>query len=1027
MLAKLRKTIRQNTHQSEARAVDYLLDHVEWSSERSKSIQSEAATLVESIRSDNEDHGGLDAFLQEYSLSSQEGIALMCLAESLLRVPDSDTADALIEDKLGSADWESHIGNSDSFFVNASTWGLMLTGKIVALDADTLGNPAGLISRLVARSGDPLIRTAVGQAMKIMGRQFVLAESIQLGIKTARDRESRGFSYSYDMLGEAAKTKADAERYFQAYVNAIDAIGKSCSGTGPEDNPGISVKLSALHPRFEFAQSERVLSELFERLQSLATRAMNLNIGLTIDAEEAARLDLSLSLIEKLVTETPLQNWNGLGIVVQAYQKRAPWVIDWLTRLASENQMRFMVRLVKGAYWDSEIKHAQESGFPDYPVFTRKISTDVSYLLCAQKLLASPQQIYPLFATHNAHTVASIMSFAGSSKAFEFQCLHGMGERLYERIVADHGYRCRIYAPVGPHRDLLAYLVRRLLENGANSSFVNRLVDKNLPVHKIVQDPVALLRTIEPKPHPDIPRPHALYPDRLNSSGLDVDSSPDVDGYQAVAANIYAEDISLEQSLEADIEHDVTNPATGSRIGTVRWAGAADISAAMDSAQHSFPAWDRIGGQGRAEILERAADLYEENRFLLMAIVQREAGKTLADAIAEVREAVDFLRYYALQARKYFEQPVELPGPTGESNQHSYRARGTFVCISPWNFPLAIFTGQVVAALAAGNTVIAKPAEQTSLIALKATELLHDAGVPGDVLHCLPGDGKSVGVPLIAHENVAGVAFTGSTETAKSIQKALADKAGPIVPLIAETGGINAMIVDSTSLPEQVVDDVIRSAFQSAGQRCSALRMLYLQSDIADTVMTMLEGAVEQLSVGDPYLLSTDVGPIIDSAARRIIHTYLEKQQQIWQSDAEVPDTGQYIKPAIVRINSITELEREVFGPVLHVASYDSDNLNDVIDDINRTGYGLTFGLHTRIQQKADHVISRLNAGNLYINRNTIGAIVGVQPFGGYGLSGTGPKAGGPDYIKQFSVEQCVSIDTTAAGGNAALLGLSSL
>ncbi len=1054
-------------------------------------IQKEAIKLVKQIRKQNESYGGLDAFLQEFKLSSEEGVALMCLAEALLRVPDADTADQLIQDKLADGNWAAHLSESESFFVNASTWGLMLTGKIISLDKDVLENAGDYLGKLVARGGEPLIRAAVKQAMKIMGKQFVLAETIQRGLKTAEFREKQGYCYSYDMLGEAARTHDDARQYVQAYQTAIDAIGhNNASGNvqknngrisehdaknNPRNNPnapyccaGISVKLSALHPRYEYAQGQRVMNELFPRLKQLCVQAASFNIGLTIDAEESERLDPSLSLLQMLCEDADLDGWNGLGFVVQAYQKRAPAVIDWIEALVVQTQRKMMIRLVKGAYWDSEIKKAQVNGYSGYPVYTRKVTTDVAYLLCARKLLNNADAFYPLFATHNALTVVSILNFVGERRDFEFQCLHGMGEILYQQVIKQYNVNCRIYAPVGPHKNLLAYLVRRLLENGANSSFVNRLVDKHLPVENIVADPLTTLAALQHKPHPHIPLPQDIYGERTNSQGLNLDNELELEQFFQQARTFYSRrwqahpllatkkqsgeqaahkhgksKQKLEQrktkpdTLAASMSVYSVSPATGKAIGSVFNATTDDINNAVANANASADRWNRLKGKARAKMLYAVADCFEKNRDELLTLCLIEAGKSLADSIAELREAVDFLRYYAHQAEAEFEQPRTLSGPTGELNQWSLHGRGVFVCISPWNFPLAIFTGQISAALAAGNSVIAKPAEQTPIIAYRAVQLMYQCGIPKDVLQLLPGDGSMVGSALINHPHIDGVTFTGSTETAKLIQQNLANKHGQnrqaaIVPLIAETGGINAMIVDSTALPEQVVSDTIQSAFQSAGQRCSALRVLYLQEDIADEMIAMLIAAMAELKVGDPADISTDIGPIIDEQALNLLVTHIatcEKQGARVARGAQVQgdSAGYYLSPAVIEISGIGQLKKEVFGPILHICRFAASDIDRVIDDINGMGYGLTFGIHSRIQSTVKRITRRIKVGNVYVNRNTIGAVVGVQPFGGEGLSGTGPKAGGPHYLHRFAVERSVSTDTTAAGGNTTLLSLESL
>ena len=1032
-----RKKIHYLYHQDETECVKNLLNNLDISIKANKNIQNSASTLVKQIREENESHGGLDAFLQEFKLSSEEGVALMCLAEALLRVPDSQTADQLIQDKLSKGDWQSHLGESESFFVNASTWGLMLTGKVVALDKTTVNDAGDFFGKLIARSGEPIIRTAVKQAMKIMGKQFVLAENIEQGLVVAKEKEDKGYNYSYDMLGEAARTEEDALGYFQAYRTAIEAIGKHSAQDNPYSNPGISVKLSALHPRYEYLKESEILGILYPRLLELGIQASSFDIGLTIDAEESERLEPSLSLLNKLCYEPGLQNWSGLGFVVQAYQKRATAVIDWIENLSKETGKRIMVRLVKGAYWDSEIKKAQIEGYDDYPVFTRKIATDVSYLVCAQKLLNNPECFYPLFATHNAHTVASILEFAGERRDFEFQCLHGMGEILYDHAINAHNVNCRIYAPVGPHKDLLAYLVRRLLENGANSSFVNRLVDKELPVERIIADPVKTLNDLEHKSHPNIPLPCNIFPDRLNSRGLNLNNPLDMEAFFDNAdshlntkwsAQPPDTPVSTNNKENRNPVKTVASPNDEEIIGELEDTHPDSVNHFVNVAKQFSGQWNDFGGRKRANILRACADGYQEHRDELLSLCILEAGKTIQDAIAEIREAIDFLRYYANAAENEFEVPQTLNGPTGELNQLALHGRGVFVCISPWNFPLAIFTGQLSAALAAGNCVLAKPAEQTPLIAWRAVEILHKCGIPREALQLLPGDGAIIGAKLVAHNDIDGVTFTGSTETAKVIEQILAKKCGPIVPFIAETGGMNAMIVDSTALPEQVIRDAVQSAFQSAGQRCSALRVLYLQEDIADKMIKMLVGAMQELKVGHPAESDTDIGPIIDEEARQNLINHISQCEKsgykIYRSPKSDCASGYYFSPALVEIKSIKDLEREVFGPILHVCRYKSGNMDSVIDDINLAGYGLTFGIHSRIESTIERITSRIKAGNIYVNRNTIGAVVGVQPFGGEGLSGTGPKAGGPHYLHRFAVERSTSTDTTAAGGNTSLLSL---
>lgn len=1035
----LRAAIRGLYLADEQAVVDELLDTMVQTPEQEAAIDRIATRLVKDLRSEERQTSLIDSFLQQFTLSSEEGIVLMCLAEALLRIPDADTADALIRDKLTSGDWGAHLGQSESLLVNASTWGMLLTGKWVTMDDGTRSDPYAFIKRLVSKSGEPAIRVAVRQAMKIMGQEFVLAETINAALKKANKQQDKGFTYSYDMLGEAAKTEKDAKAYMLAYQQAISALAAAAKASDPVSNPGISVKLSALHPRYEFAHIERVETELYERLLQLAIQAKDAQLGFNIDAEEADRLEPSLSLFEKLAFAPALEGWDGLGFVVQAYQKRAPAVIDWMADLAQKTGHRFMLRLVKGAYWDTEIKHAQVEGLVDYPVFTRKENTDLSYLLCARKLLARPQAFYPQFASHNARTVAEIMAYAddlpGVNKSdFEFQCLHGMGEALYETVVSELGYQCRIYAPVGEHKRLLAYLVRRLLENGANTSFVNLLANKDQDIRHIIANPVSKVREHQQHRHSGIPLPVDLYvAKRKNSSGANLADSDWLDEYYAYLASARELDwtaaplLGRKTKITGELQI-ISNPASErQRVGSVQLSSDEQVDVALETARHAFHEWDALGGDMRAGMLDKAADLYEEHRFELMAMCQLEAGKTLADAVSEVREAIDFLRYYALRARQEFSGPLLMEGPTGEANEYSLSGRGVFVCISPWNFPLAIFTGQLSAALVSGNAVLVKPAEQTPLIAWRAVQLLHEAGVPRAILQYLPGEGHTVGAKLSSDPRVDGVVFTGGTDTARLIHTALGNRPNsPLPHLIAETGGLNAMIVDSSALAEQVVDDVIASAFQSAGQRCSALRVLYVQEDIAESLVEMIKGAMRELKTGDQTCLDTDVGPIIDAQARETLESHLEKftGEQLLARAPEATGEGNYFEPALLQIDGIQVLEKEVFGPVLHLVKYKSRDLDKVIDAINASGYGLTLGVHSRINSTIERVRARARVGNLYVNRNIIGAVVGVQPFGGEGLSGTGPKAGGPHYLHRFAVERVVSTDTTAAGGNASLLTL---
>jgi RHH-type proline utilization regulon transcriptional repressor/proline dehydrogenase/delta 1-pyrroline-5-carboxylate dehydrogenase len=1034
---KLRQAVRDTARADETPVVERLIEAATLPADALDHIAERARDLVRRVREERIGQGGLDAFLHEYGLSTQEGVVLMCLAEALLRIPDAETADALIRDKIGGADWEKHIGSSESLFVNASTWALMLTGRVIRFDREAGRDLGALLKRLIGRSGEPVIRQAMVQAMRILGRQFVMGRTIEEALERARSAEKKGYRHSYDMLGEAARTMADADRYFHSYEAAIAAIGWAAAGRGPIEGPGISVKLSALHPRYELAQRRRVMNELVPRTIALAEQAKMVGIGFTIDAEEADRLDLSLDILEAVAVAPSLRGWDGLGLAVQAYQKRAFPLIDWLATLAQRHRRRLMVRLVKGAYWDTEIKLTQERGLGGYPVFTRKVSTDVSYLACAKKLFADAAAFYPQFATHNAHTLAAVLELAGNTRDYEFQRLHGMGQALYDQVVGEDklGLPCRVYAPVGSHEDLLAYLVRRLLENGANTSFVNRIVDESAPIEEIIADPVARARRLTLKPHPRIPAPRDIYgPERKAACGIDL-ADPDAleqlagDMEQALTRRWSAGPI-VGGTLRTSASKPVTDPADRQRVvGEVSEVDGDAVEQALIRAVRAQEEWDRRPAEERATILRRAADLYEENMAALMALAVREAGKTIPDAVAEVREAVDFCGYYAVQAMQHFARPLELPGPTGERNRLYLRGRGVFACISPWNFPLAIFTGQVTAALAAGNAVIAKPAEQTPLIAGFAVQLLHRAGVPGDVLHLLPGDGARIGGALVQDPRIAGVAFTGSTETARAINETLARREGPIVPFIAETGGQNCMLADSSALPEQVVRDVLASSFQSAGQRCSALRVLFLQSEVADKIITMLKGAMAELKVGDPALLSTDIGPVIDEEAKATLEAHSQRMAReskllfVLPIPAETSQ-GSFFAPRAFEIDSLSRLTREVFGPILHVIRYRADRLDKVLDAINATGYGLTLGIHSRIDETARRIHERLKVGNAYVNRNMIGAVVGVQPFGGEGLSGTGPKAGGPHYLYRFATERTLTIDTTAAGGNASLLSL---
>ncbi len=1039
--APLRAAITAAWLRDEATHVRELLEQARLEPQRQAEVDALAADLVRRVRARVHDQGAIEAFMRQYDLGSEEGVLLMCVAEALLRIPDQDTADRLIRDKLGDADWEKHLGQSESVLVNASTWGLMLTGKLVNLNDMTRHDVPGAFKRLVGRVGEPVVRLAVRQAMRIMGHQFVMGRTIGEALARSKKGDNASYRYSFDMLGEGALTMKDARRYLQAYRDAIHAIGRSGNYVGSDvfAAPSISIKLSALFPRYEHAKRERVMAELAPAVLELAQLARSYGIGYTVDAEESDRLELSLDIIEATYSHPTLVGWEGYGLAVQAYQKRAPFVIDFLAGLARRVGRRIPVRLVKGAYWDAEIKRAQVEGLPGYPVFTRKQNTDVSYLATAKRMFANSDAIYPMFATHNAQTIAAIRAIA-DGRPYEHQKLHGMGDDLYAEVVpADRlGVPCRVYAPVGSHEDLLPYLVRRLLENGANSSFVNRITDEGVPVADLVQDPVAAVSGFESIPHPRIPLPRDLYTqqgfDRNNSMGANLADDLEL---KALAARLgehagaYSAGPLVPGAIADGDSLPVTSPADRRQVvGHWQPADAATVQRALANAAAAQPVWDRTPAASRAAILEHAADLLEQRMAQFMALCVREAGKTLPDSVAEVREAVDFLRYYAGQARRQFGAPEHLPGPTGESNELRLQGRGVFVCISPWNFPLAIFLGQVAAALAAGNSVIAKPAEQTNLVGHAAVKLLHEAGVPTEVLQFVPGDGATVGAALTADARVAGVAFTGSTETARAINRALAAREeAPIAVLIAETGGQNALIADSSALPEQLVKDAIASAFTSAGQRCSAARVLFVQEDIADKVVTMLAGAMAELKVGDPGLLSTDVGPVIDEDARSLLEAHARRMDTeakliaIAPSDAAL-EHGTFFLPRAYELQSLSQLQREVFGPVLHVVRWKADQLDAVIDQVNATGYGLTLGIHSRIDETVERIASRAKVGNIYVNRNQIGAVVGVQPFGGQGLSGTGPKAGGPHYLLRFATEKTVTVNTTAAGGNASLLTL---
>ena len=1001
---EIRAKIRETYRTDEEVVVERMIEAARLAPEQSARVQDRAYQLVARVRKADNGKSGIDALLHEYELSSKEGVILMCLAEALLRVPDAVTADKLIQDKLFDANWQSHLGHSDSFFVNASTWGLMLTGKVIKFGKAEKADPGALLKRMIARSGEPVIRKAFNHAMRIMGRQFVMGRTIAEAAERAKANEEKGYRYSYDMLGEAARTMEDADRYFKSYVDAINDIGKVANNRGPINSPGISVKLSAIHPRYDFANYDRVMNELVPRLKQLALLAKKYDIGFTVDAEEANRLDLSLDVIGAVFADPDLDGWEGYGLAVQAYQKRAYHVLEWLADLSVKVGRKMMVRLVKGAYWDTEVKNSQENGFEGYPVFTRKAATDVSYLACARFMLSRRDAFYCQFASHNAHTVASVLEMAGNDRTFEFQRLHGMGEALYEQIVDKNGENvpCRVYAPVGTHEDLLAYLVRRLLENGANTSFVNRIQDEQLPIEEMIADPVEKMAALPRKAHPKIPAPVDLYgAGRVNSKGIDLTDTtkllPLAEKLASIQGKIWHAAPLIDGQPVSGEAIDVLNPSNrNEKVGELVQAGEADVEAAIVAAAKGYEIWNKTPAAERAACLRRLGDLLEDNMDEFIALCQREAGKLYSDGVAEVREAVDFCRYYANRAEESFREGSILEG------------RGIFVCISPWNFPLAIFLGQVSAALAAGNAVIAKPAEQTSLVAAKAAELILAAGVPGAAFTLLPGPGRVIGNILINDPRIGGVAFTGSTETAQVINQALAKRPGVPLPLIAETGGQNAMIVDSTALPEQVVQDAIISGFQSAGQRCSALRVLFVQEDIADKLCHMLVGAMKELRVGDPKFLDIDVGPVIDEKSRKTLVAHAErmtKEAKLLHACDILPEceNGTFFAPHCFEIPSLDVLEREVFGPVVHVVRYKARDLDKVLDQINASGYGLTMGIHSRIDSTVRQISQKLRVGNCYVNRNMIGAVVGVQPFGGQGKSGTGPKAGGPHYVERFA------------------------
>lgn len=1008
-LDQMREQIRQATLGDEVTTITQLLAGMKVSEKQRNAIVEQAASWVKMIRTDCSP-GLMESFLAEYGLSTHEGVALMCLAEAYLRVPDEETLDRLIQDKITPQDFARHLGHSSSMMVNASTWGLLLTGNI--LSESDHGGLVSILRDLVKRVGEPLIRTTIKQMMKRMGEHFVLGKTIADAIENGQRWQDKGYRYSFDMLGEAALTQADAHRYHQAYADAINELSRYCVGDNIRTNPGISVKLSALYPRYEYLKKTAVMAHLFPVIRSLCLLAKTAGMGLNIDAEEAERLDLSLDIIQALLADPSLKDWYGLGVVVQAYSYRAPWVLDWLYSMAQQYDTALMVRLVKGAYWDREIKRSQELGLSGYPVYTRKNNTDLSYWYCAQKLLKQRDRIFPQFATHNAHTVASILEMTrdedSATHSYEFQRLHGMGEDLHELVRTQHQMPIRIYAPVGVHRDLLAYLVRRLLENGANASFVHLLLDTTIPPREVVGDPINIGDEWLLHPTPGVAAPNTLFqPERINSKGFDWQSAHDIAAIEAirtpfakkqwVAAPLIA--LASGADIPAGEVLPVCNPATGKHVGQITEASIAQLEQAIVSAAKAQPAWHRLGNVGREKYLLRAADLFEAQAGEIYALLAREAGKTIQDAIAELREAVDFLRYYAARS---------------EYIPDSRQPLGVVACISPWNFPLAIFTGQLSAALAVGNAVLVKPAQATPLIAHLAVNLLHQAGVPADVLQFIPGKGSDIGTAMSSYPSISGLVFTGSFATARRIEAALCAGKNHEAVLIAETGGLNAMIVDSSALPEQAVNDIISAAFRSAGQRCSALRIVYVQADIAERMIEMLKGAMAMLKPGNPWMLDCDLGPVINAQAQRSIQAYIEDQREAVLMQVPVPDQGCYVSPTLIRVNGIADLTHEVFGPVLHMALFEADELSQVIKDINAAGYGLTFALHTRIDSRVQAIMDMLKIGNIYVNRNQIGAVVGSQPFGGEGLSGTGPKAGGPYYVERLIREDNASTAGTA-------------
>lgn len=1030
---RLRDSITNAYRMDETACLNRLIPLATLPDASKKNIKETTKRLILNAREYKKTQSNIDLLLHQYDLSTDEGIALMCLAESLLRIPDKETIDKLISDKISTADWKSHLSMDNSFLVNSATWSLLFTGKMYAPTLDTQKNLLSALKRLSSRIGAAMIRPIILKMMKAIGNQFVVGETIQSALTNAAKLEAFGYSFSYDMLGEAARTFGEAQGYYEAYLTAIQAIGRQVRMDDPIKNSGISIKLSGLHPRYEYTQRERVLKELPPILLSLVREAKKYNINVTVDAEEADRLDLSLDIFKLVYEDASLKGWDGFGLAVQAYQKRAFYVIEWLAELAKQHKKRIPVRLIKGAYWDSEIKQSQVQGLVSYPVFTRKNATDVSFIACAKQLISYADRFYCEFGTHNAYSAAAIMEMTKTSPvAFEFQCLYGMGRPLYDQIIKDTPYHCRIYAPVGTHEDLLGYLVRRLLENGANSSFLHRLADEKTPLDTMLIDPVARMDALPNKPHPEIPLPKNIYVQWQNSEGLDLSDAKSYSRLELPLAQSAARQWSAASIINGKIfTHNhklkVASPSDQKHhLGDVYPADPQAIEKAVQIASSGMTSWGRTEVRERAALLEKAAQLFQEEMPELIALLAREGGRCLLDCISEVRETIDYCRYYAYRARQDL-LPIPLPGPTGESNQLSLHPRGLIVCISPWNFPLAIFTGQITAALVTGNAVIAKPAEQTPLIAFKAIQILHRAGFPKEILHLLIGAGD-VGAQLVKRNEIAGVMFTGSTETAKLIEQSLANRTGPIAVFVAETGGQNAMIVDSSALPEQTVIDIAQSAFNSAGQRCSALRVLCVQEAIAPRLLDLLKGFMQELRLGDPTSLAADIGPVIDGDALKMLQTHFSKMVQQGKLLAQVPKNsladGFYFAPCAFEINDFSVLKREVFGPILHIIRYKARNLDQLMDAIIKTGYGLTLGVESRISSTADFITSRMPVGNMYVNRNMIGAVVGVQPFGGERLSGTGPKAGGPHYLPRLCVERAISTNTAAIGGNARLVSL---